>query len=859
MIHGESRRFHIVTRMREELLQTFKETADEVRELRLEDRDALVHIGVSLEEALGVAQEEAPDLERLLELCLESLQGIYQDASKSPPSLLDAVSCALDASGRYLHADGAREREGILQRAMGEIQEAMRHDLLGKASGASAGDLPPENDVEPTLDDIAALMVQTEPTDHGNLARIRDALKEIAERESTPAAARDMLKRVSQMVSNLVDGEVAQPGEAFAEAGRMLEDAVKAATGTAAVAPAGQEDKNLFLPNDADPDLLGEFLVECSEYVQDAEAALLSLETDPEDMDAVNRVFRAFHTIKGTSAFLGLNVISELAHRAESLLSRMRDGEISCTGNYADLALRSVDMLKEFLQAVQDAMGGEDVDKPDGLDELMSSLDNPEAAGVTIGTDVQTDEAPRIGDILVAEGKASREDIEVAALDKGSQPLGLAVLRSGSASLPDVAKALRTQQRLKKAGRAIESSVRVRTDRLDKLIEMVGELVIAHSMVSQDETLICGEHHQLLKKVTHTGKIVRELQDLSMSMRMVPLKATFQKMARLVRDLANKSGKAVDFQTEGEETEIDRNMVDVINDPLVHLVRNAVDHGIEPPRIRKENGKAGAGTIRLSAYHAGGSVVVEIMDDGKGLDRGKLLEKALSRGLIESDKGISDAEVFNLIFKPGFSTVDRVSEVSGRGVGMDVVKKGIEALRGRIEIVSRKNEGCTFIMRLPLTLAITDGMLVRIGEQRFILPTTSISMTFRPDRRAVHTVGGKGELVMFQGSSVPLLRLYRLLRIKAAVEDPCAGLLVIVEDGEKRCALLVDELLGQQQVVAKPLGKGIGKVRGVSGGAILGDGRVGLIFDSKEILNLAREAEVGGDGYGSVSVMGGAV
>jgi two-component system chemotaxis sensor kinase CheA len=325
-----------------------------------------------------------------------------------------------------------------------------------------------------------------------------------------------------------------------------------------------------------------------------------------------------------------------------------------------------------------------------------------------------------------------------------------------------------------------------------------------------------------------------------MSMRMVPLKAVFGKMARLARDLGHKGGRQIEFASSGEETEIDRNMVDVLADPLVHMIRNAVDHGVEPPETRAQAGKPPRGRVSLSAYHAGGNVVVELEDDGRGLDREKIANKAIQRGLIDSDKGMSDADVYNLIFEPGFSTADQVTEVSGRGVGMDVVRRGVQSLNGRIEIQSEKGRGTTFVVKLPLTLAVTDGMLIRVGTQRFILPTTSIHMSFRPAASAVVTVLGRGEIVMLRGDPVPIVRLHRVFGIPGAVEDPTAALVVIVDDGERRCAILVDELLGQQQVVAKSLSVGAGKVQGVAGGAILGDGKVGLILDPSGLIALAR-------------------
>jgi two-component system, chemotaxis family, sensor kinase CheA len=597
-----------------------------------------------------------------------------------------------------------------------------------------------------------------------------------------------------------------------------------------------------LLPAEADPDLMNEFLTESVDYIEGAEAALLSLEADPENYEAVNSVFRAFHTIKGTSGFMGLKRVADLAHRAESLLSRVRDKEIKCTGVYADLTLRSIDVLKELMGSLRGALTGKPMIRPAGYDRLLKDLADPE----TLPAAAKDSAPPRLGDLLVASGKVTRENIEAVVQDKGAEPIGVAVLQSGIASAQDVAQALRTQQRVAGSDSGHDTSLRVRTERLDRLIDIVGELVIAQSMVAQDSTIHQVGNHELLKKVTHAGKIVRELQDLTMSMRMVPLKNAFQKMARLARDLAHKNQRQVSFIAEGEDTEIDRNMVDIITDPLVHMVRNAIDHGIEPSDVRQASGKPPAGMLRLAAYHSGGDVVVELQDDGKGLDREKILAKAVSRGLIDGDKNLSDLEVLDLIFVPGFSTADKITDISGRGVGMDVVKRSIEALRGRIEISSEQGQGTKFVIRLPLTLAITDGMLVQVGPERYIIPTVNIMLSFRPEQQSLSTVAGRGELVVLRGDLMPLFRLHRLFGIEDAIEDPSQGLLVVVGDGNRRCALLVDELLGQQQVVAKTLGDGLGHIPGVSGGAILGDGRVGLILDPSEIVALARQGESAG-------------
>ena len=329
------------------------------------------------------------------------------------------------------------------------------------------------------------------------------------------------------------------------------------------------------------------------------------------------------------------------------------------------------------------------------------------------------------------------------------------------------------------------------------------------------------------------------MQDLRIAIKMVPKKPTFQKMVRIVRDLSRKSDKTINFITNGEETEIDRHMVDVINDPLVHLLRNSVDHGVENSEVRAQWGKKAEGTISLSAYHSGGNVVIEIRDDGKGLDRDKILEKAISKGFVKPGMNLTDQEICDFIFMAGFSTAEKVTEISGRGVGLDVVKKNIESLKGKIHLLSEKGKGSTFVIYLPLTMAITDGMLVKVGNQRFIIPTINISMSYRPEKNAISTIAGKGEIVKFKDKILPLFRLSTIFGISNGTENTSENIFVIINDNQNSYVLAVDELLGQQQVVAKSLECGLVKIPVVSGGAILSEGKVGIILDPTGIYKMA--------------------
>jgi two-component system, chemotaxis family, sensor kinase CheA len=729
---------------------------------------------------------------------------------------------------------------------------AVRARKTRKKSGA---DKPPV-----TFDDALALLFQIDPDNIADFEKLSEALGNLGTDCLLDGDIGGLVKEAKEHVDRLVRGETTDSEEVMIEVSRLLETASTsrenailqkptphpvapevsvAAPIIAQSAPAAviakrepvavvhEKHAPEMLPSDADPDLLSEFVTESRELLEKSESALLALESNPDDAESVNTVFRAFHTIKGTSGFLGLKTMSELAHLAESLLSRIRNKEIRLMGGYADLALRSLDMLKKAVAAVEGALHGSALETPVGFEDLKAILSNPEAAGIS---EEAPQAAPAIGEM---ESQPNPEDAEYKQelFPEEAAP----VLPSALAAKPQV-----KNQVIRDA--EYESSIRVNTARLDKLIDMVGELVIAQSMVVQDRRLGEESCHELARKVTHASKIVRELQDLSMSMRMVPLRGTFQKMQRVARDLAKKSGKSVELVTDDGETEIDRHMVDILNNVLVHMVRNAIDHGIEAPDERENNGKPTTGTVRLTAFHSGGSVVVEIRDDGRGLNREKILRKAIAAGMVDPGKTLSDNEVFNLIFAPGLSTSEKITDVSGRGVGMDVVRKGVETLHGRIDINTAPGMGSTFTVRLPLTLAITDGMLVRVGHERYIIPTISIHLCFRPERESLSTVAGRGELVMLRGEMMPIFRLHRLFGIESAIEDPAQGLLVVVGDEERRCALLVDELLGQQQVVAKSLTKAVGKIPGVSGGAILGDGQVGLILDTGEVSAQARQS-----------------
>ncbi|MBI2481715.1 MAG: chemotaxis protein CheA, partial [Planctomycetia bacterium] len=392
-----------------------------------------------------------------------------------------------------------------------------------------------------------------------------------------------------------------------------------------------------------------------------------------------------------------------------------------------------------------------------------------------------------------------------------------------------------SEAEISQSRRAAQENIKGDRERLDQLINVIGELVIAESMVQIE----FAEHRLTSRSLPELRKIARELQDLSLSLRMVPVRGIFQKMSRVARDVARKVGKKVAFRFEGAETELDKSMVDRIGDPLVHMVRNAIDHGIETPEEREATEKTPEGHLVLRAYHKDGSVCIEIEDDGRGLDRDAIRRKAIERGLLPEGADLPDRDIYNLIFEPGFSTAKSVTDISGRGVGMDVVRRNIESMQGFAQISSLAGEGATFSMWLPLTLAIVDGLLVQVGDNTYVLPITSVIESLRPLSADLRRVAGRGELLVLRGESIPLVRLHEVFDVAPHLTDPCQGLLVIIENRGKRMALFVDQLVSQQQVVMKSLEANYQRVEGISGATILGDGSVALIIDTVALQRLA--------------------
>jgi len=580
-----------------------------------------------------------------------------------------------------------------------------------------------------------------------------------------------------------------------------------------------------------DMDILIDFVSEAEENLDTIEVNLIDLEQDPTNNDIINDIFRPFHTIKGVSGFLSLTNINILSHTTENLLDAARSGDFLINDTATDAILESVDMLKNLISRVKEGTQTGFIQPDDDIDvqALRNKLQKLQMA-------LKKGEKMPLGEILIQKGEISSDSLDDALEIQKEYPdkrIGEILVEEKKVAPKQVAGALMDQNQPKKR---VASHVKVSTEKLDDLVDYAGELVIAQSMLKQKTA----NDPSLNQNVAQLGLIVTNMQNIAMSMRMIPIKSTFMKMIRLVRDLSKKSGKEINLDMVGEDTEIDRNVVDALYEPMVHMIRNSCDHGIEAMQDRKNRGKPSRGTITLRAYHKGGHIIIEIEDDGKGLDKDVILEKAKSTGLIVGSEQMTDAQIYDLIMQPGFSTAKEISDVSGRGVGMDVVKSGIEKFRGQLNIESKKTKGTKFTISLPLTLAIIDGMLVGVDDEKYVIPTTAIQKAFKPPEEECFTVEGKGEMVKDRGSLISVIRLNDIYSSSSSQKKMIwDNLVVVVESKDEKRALLIDELLGKDEYVIKSLGNSLENVKGIAGGAILGDGRVGLILDIHGIFEVA--------------------
>ncbi len=553
-------------------------------------------------------------------------------------------------------------------------------------------------------------------------------------------------------------------------------------------------------PLASDPELIGDFILESREHLTAIELQLLTLDQDPANSEAIHAIFRGFHTIKGMAGFLDLDAIRDLAHEVETVLDLARNEKLAITSAIIDRILESKDYLNVWMTEL-DAML--QTGKTPLAPEAGGLLDA--IRGLVTGPPVSPVGPP---------GTPGAQGLAELAREVGAPPAEGAEPSKPAEARPSGAR-----------------SIKVETAKLDSLVDMVGEMVISQSLVRHDPDFGTGLKPRLARNLSQLARITDDIQRTAMSMRMIPVGQLFQKTSRLVRDLSRKAGKQVELELSGEETELDRNIVEELADPLMHMVRNSVDHGIEKPDERVAAGKPAQARVLLKAGHQAGHIVIEISDDGRGLPREKILKKAREKKLIEAGAELTESEIFALIFHPGFSTAEKITDVSGRGVGMDVVRKQVQKLRGRIDVSSKPGEGTTFLLKLPLTLAIIDGLVVGVGDQRYIVPIFAVREMLQPAEEAISTIHGRQEMALVRGSLLPVIRLHQRFHVQPRHQNPWESLLIVAESGTKLFCLMVDELIGKQEVVIKSLGEGMRNIAGVAGGAILGDGRVGIILD----------------------------
>ena len=550
------------------------------------------------------------------------------------------------------------------------------------------------------------------------------------------------------------------------------------------------------------------FFEEVSEHLAGLEDGLLQLESRPEDEELIHGIFRAAHSIKGTGGALGFTEVAGFTHHVETVLDQMRQRQLSTTSERIELLLLATDALSSLIDSAKDGSAA-----PDNLDELVEALRRQIDPNVDASiVPAQMDEAP--------DGLLMFDDEPMAAAPAPSPSSGSEASKS-------------------KPANNHADSIRVSVAKVEELINLVGELVIANSMVQQAYASEEGDAQSLQEAIAAMDLTTQQLQEQVMAVRMMPIANVFRRFPRIVRDLASTLGKNVVLETSGEETELDKQVIEEVSDPLTHLIRNAVDHGLETPEQRLAAGKPAEGRIFLRAFHEEGNVVIEIADDGAGVNAQRVRQKAIDRGLIAADAVMTDEEIQQLIMLPGFSTAEKVTDVSGRGVGMDVVKRNVEALNGSISIRSTQGKGSCFRIRLPLTMAILDGLAMRLGNDVYVLPLLSVVESLRPEPKHIVHIAERGELVMVRGEPLPLISTHRLFNVTGESTNPCDGLVVIVEHQSRKYGIVVDELIGQLQVVMKSLEANYERVDGVSGATILGDGRIAMIVDIAGLVRLA--------------------
>ncbi|MBU1078559.1 MAG: chemotaxis protein CheA [Spirochaetes bacterium] len=542
------------------------------------------------------------------------------------------------------------------------------------------------------------------------------------------------------------------------------------------------------------------FLMETLENLDNIETSILKLEKNKSSSDLLQSIFRSFHTIKGVAGSYQFTNISKISHKLEDLLDHARDKKIKINNEFISIILKGSDSLRIMIS---------DAEKGIKKRKLLLTEIDFSSTSEQINNYIEMN---YIDEKRKKEKKSLKADKKQKTDDKETPP--------SDEEIPDDMISHKS------------NFMKIDTKKMDMLINMIGELVIVENMITSGKSMIGSASKDSERSLAQLKRITKTLQEVGLSLRMIPIKETFSKMQRIVRDYTQKTRKKVELNIHGEETEIDRNMVEKIYEPLVHLIRNSCDHGIESSEERKKKKKPEAGIINLNSYYRGRSIVIEVKDDGLGLDPDGILKQALKKGLVNQQDTLSDQEIYKLILHPGFSTAKTITDVSGRGVGMDVVLKTVNDLRGKVDISTEKDNGTSIKMILPLTLAIIDGMVIRIGKERFIIPSEYIKKNFQPQKKDYSKVANRGEVIMYQGQLLNLIRTGTVFNIENEKKDPWESIVIVVEGGIKDYCIMVDEIIGKQEVVIKNLGNFLKETKGIAGGAVLGDGRIGLIIDT---------------------------
>ena len=576
------------------------------------------------------------------------------------------------------------------------------------------------------------------------------------------------------------------------------------------------------------------FFDEAHEHLESIEekAMLLAPGVDPE---VLNAIFRAAHSIKGGSGTFGFNQLAEATHEMETMFDDLRRGRGQADGAAVRLLLDACDVFRAHLARLK--AGDRTFDA--ALDAIRQRVAGHRSAGAAISAAPAAQApapAPQSESFFVEPAsKSTGEGFGLFDDEAGARPAAQDEKFGFFEPVPDKTAADAPRAALARNG-SDQSSIRVSTEKIDRIVNLVGELVIAQAMLQQAAGKVSeGSDERLVHSLATVDRNTRELQQAVMSIRMMPMEFVFSRFPRLVYDVSTRLDKKVQLRTQGHETELDKELIELLVDPLTHVVRNAIDHGIEMPAERRDAGKDEQGTVAMRATHRGGSVIIEVCDDGRGLDRERILAKARELGM-PADDSWADTQVWSLIFEPGFSTARRVTDLSGRGVGMDVVRRNITSLGGTVHIDSAKGEGTTITIQLPLTLAVLDGMVVSVGDEQYIVPLEFVSEAFRPAPGDIKTLVNQPSMVAVRGEHLPIVRLDEVVELPGAGVDRGDSLCLVVEVDNRRAALLVDALVGQQQLVVKSLETNLHAVRGASAATILGDGRVALILDVASIV-----------------------